>query len=430
MLLENNMKVLLVNTYDSGGAANACIRMHLGLLKEGVDSKLLLLKKNNFSIPKSEEFRSSFKRKTLLQKIKHKLIFVFRELKVIKKNPSKKELFIKNRIPGLELFSFPDSNFDITESSSYKEADIINLHWVADFLDYKSFFKKNKKPVVWTLHDMNPFSGGEHFTEKYLGKDKDGFPINRKTSEEEELIFSQILTYKANALKNVSNLHIVALCTWMKKEVEKSTVFKNYPTYLIPNGIDSEVFKPRGKKISRELLNLPLDKKIVLFVADHIDNNRKGFAFLENAVSDLVSDEILLCAIGNSTKSTKSNNNIVELGKIYDERLMSVAYSAADVFVIPSLMDNLPNTVLESLLCGTPVIGFPVGGIKDLIIPGENGLLTENISVKSLIKTINTFMANIKMFNKDLIRENAIKTYDISIQSKAYAELFKKIIEK
>jgi glycosyltransferase involved in cell wall biosynthesis len=108
---------------------------------------------------------------------------------------------------------------------------------------------------------------------------------------------------------------------------------------------------------------------------------------------------------------------------------MSVVYSAADVFVIPSLMDNLPNTVLESLMCGTPVIGFPVGGIPDMIQNGENGFITEEISVNSLVNTINKFLDNPNCFNKVEIRNNAVKKYDQKVQSKKYIDLFESILK-
>ena len=106
-----------------------------------------------------------------------------------------------------------------------------------------------------------------------------------------------------------------------------------------------------------------------------------------------------MCAIGVKTNTLKTEDNRIELGIIRDERLMSVVYSAADVFVIPSLMDNLPNTVLESLLCGTPVIGFPVGGILDMVQDGENGYLTNEISVPALVKTLNTYLAAPTIFD-------------------------------
>jgi glycosyltransferase involved in cell wall biosynthesis len=162
--------------------------------------------------------------------------------------------------------------------------------------------------------------------------------------------------------------------------------------------LDSEIFAPRDKNYSREVLNIPKDKKVILFVADSIDNNRKGFIFLKRAIEQLSDPNLVICAIGDKNNGLGVIDNVIELGTIYDERMMSIAYSAADLYVIPSLMDNLPNTVLESLMCGTPVVGFPVGGIHDMIQDGVNGFITEEISVDSLVKTLNKFLNNPSCF--------------------------------
>jgi glycosyltransferase involved in cell wall biosynthesis len=169
---------------------------------------------------------------------------------------------------------------------------------------------------------------------------------------------------------------------------------------------------------------------VILFVADSITNNRKGFVFLKKAFEQLNNDNVILCAVGNKNSELESINNIVELGAIYDERLMSIVYSAADVFVIPSLMDNLPNTVLESIMCGTPVIGFPVGGIIDMIQHGENGLLTKEISATSLLESLKEFLkADSTVFNSKRIRENAVEKYNLKIQSEAYKKLYETILQ-
>jgi glycosyltransferase involved in cell wall biosynthesis len=423
------MKILIVNSYDVGGAAKACIRLHEGLLDKEIDSTILFKVKQK-SISNSVQFKKLPAKKTKIQRIKLKIYRILKELKIIKPKPVKKQSAIVDRHLNLEMFSFPNSNFDITESELYKEADIINLHWVAEFLDYETFFKKNTKPVIWTLHDMNPFSGGEHFTEEFLGINKKGKPIKRVISESEKKIFSKNIIFKKNALKNASNLHIVVLCNWMKNEVKKSILFKDYPIHLIANGINTNVFKPREKAFSREILNIPQNKKVILFVSDSLINNRKGFAFLDKAFEELKKEDIFLCAIGKKNNLKHNNDNILELGSISDERLMSIAYSAADVFVIPSLMDNLPNTVLESIMCGTPVVGFPVGGIKDMIEDGVNGLLTKDISVASLVEALTLFLRTSGNYNCLDIRKRALKKYSQNVQSKHYINLFESIYNK
>lgn len=423
------MKILIVNTYDRGGAANACLRLHEGLLHEQVDSRVLL-KYRHKPLPQTFQYQQSHKPKSKFQILKQKTIVFLRVLGLLKKTTdSKEKLFLKNRALGLELFSFPESNFDITKSPLYQEADIVNLHWVAGFLDYESFFKKNRKPVVWTLHDMNPFTGGEHYSETILGMDSSGQPITREVLEIERKVFKNNLELKLKAIEPLQNLTIVAPSQWLAEEAKKSLVFRSKQVYCIPYGINSEVFKPRNRNYSKEIFNIPKNKKVILFVADSISNHRKGYAFLKMAFEGLKLDDVVLCAIGSKKSSIQAKGNIIELGAIQDPRLMSIAYSAADVFVIPSLMDNLPNTVLESLMCGTPVIGFPVGGIPDMIEEGVNGLLTKNISSKALQETIEVFLENPDAFDRASIRKQALKKYDLKIQADAYIELFNRVLK-
>ena len=424
------MKVLIVNTYDKGGAANACLRLHEGLLQEAIHSKVLLKLKEK-SLPKTNQFQQNQSSKSKLQIIKEKGLLFLRVMGILNKpKQSQEQQFLRHREPGLELFSFPNSNFDITSSPLYQEADIINLHWVANFLDYESFFSKNTKPVVWTLHDMNPFTGGEHYQETFLGMNASGNPNKRRISESEKRIFKKNLSVKVKAIQSTPNISVVAPSEWLCMEAQNSKVFNSKPVYCIPYGINSEIFKPRDKNFSRAILNIPKDKKVILFVADSITNHRKGYAYLNQALNFLQDDDVVLCAVGSKKTALESAKNIIELGAIYDERLMSMVYSAADVFVIPSLMDNLPNTVLESLMCGTPVIGFPVGGITDMVQDGDNGLLTKTITSTALLDSIQMFLESMDTFNRERIRENALKKYDLKVQADAYIKLFNTILKE
>lgn len=425
------MKILIVNTYDRGGAANACKRLHLGLLDTGINSKVLLKSKQN-DWPESFQFVPEKNAPAFQEKLKRKLKMLARELKLYKKKNDLdfKVTFLNTRQKGLEMFSFPQSPLDITQSPLYKEADIINLHWVANFLDFESFFKNNSKPVVWTLHDMNPFSGGEHYEEVFLGIDNDGNPIERKKSEDEIRFSNQNLLLKKTILSQVDNLTIVAPSEWLVQEAQKSEVFRNFKIHYIPYGLDPTIYKPRNQRYSRDILNIPQEKKVVLFVADAVNKNRKGFVYLEKAFERLNNEDFVLCVVGSPSDEKKPRKNYLELGSINKEGLMSSAYSAADVFVIPSLMDNLPNTVLESLMCGTPVIGFPEGGIPDMIKSGENGLITEEISVSSLHKTLVEFFNSLESFKREEIRKEAVRNYDSKIQANRYISVFQNIMEK
>ena len=421
------MNILIVNTIDKGGAAKACIRLHESLLKQGLKSKLLLRDRSKVR-PHVYRFVNKSSSNSKLKILKIKFINALRLLGVFKNNrPHANLVFKKNRSKDLDYFSFPNSLYDITKSPLYEEADIINLHWVADFLDYKTFFKKNTKPVVWTLHDMNPFTGGEHFLQTMVGMDKNGQPIKRLLTNTEKKVFIENIELKQLALAQVKNLNIVAPSKWLAREAKSSTIFSKYDVHSIPYGLDSKVFQPRDQKLSRDLFQIPHDKKIILFVADSLGNHRKGFTFLKLAFEKMDRADVVLCAVGDKYNNLDSRSNLIQLGLITDELLMSMAYSAADVFIIPSLMDNLPNTVLESLMCGTPVIGFPVGGIPDMVEHGVNGLLTKSIDSASLVETIASFLESINRFDRNKIRANALSKYDSNIQARSYMNLFDKI---
>ncbi|MGJ8551127.1 glycosyltransferase [Winogradskyella wichelsiae] len=414
------MKILIVNTYDKGGAANACLRLHEGLLNENVDSKVLLKYKRKGLV---NTVQYNLKNKTFISKGGHKFLTL---INILFKKRRKK--FLKERSKGLEMFSFPESRIDITKSELYKKADLINLHWVSDFIDYKSFFEKNTKPVVWTLHDMNPFTGGEHFEEVYLGIDKLGHPIARAYTLKEQKTAQKYLLLKENVIKNIDNLTIVAPSHWLAREAKNSAVFRSKDVYCIPYGINTNIYKPRDKEYSRALFDVPINKKIILFVSDSIHKERKGFKYLSEALKSIDRDDVMLYAVGESKSNEDHLNNVVYLGEIKDELIMSMIYSMADVFIMPSLMDNLPNTVLESLLCGTPVVGFPVGGVVDMVITGENGILTDEISSSALHLSIIDILNAIAYFDRNKIRENAVAKYDLKVQAKAYLNLFNTIL--
>ncbi|MDP5081405.1 MAG: hypothetical protein NWP87_02025, partial [Winogradskyella sp.] len=231
------MKVLIVNTYDNGGAANACIRLHMALIDKSIDSQLLTSRslkfcKNTTVLKPRTKTLGFFERLNIL------IIKVLINFRIISEKTNEREQFLdKRKEENLEIFTFPDSDYDITESQLYKEADIINLHWVAGFLDYTSFFEKNKKPIVWTLHDMNPILGGEHYKETYCGIDNSGNIKNRVISETERQYEQSIFAIKKRALNNKANITIVSPSQWLLNEGTQSTIFAGYPSYCIPNGI-------------------------------------------------------------------------------------------------------------------------------------------------------------------------------------------------
>lgn len=420
------MRILLVNTYDGGGAAKACITLHKGLLKKGIQSSVLFLNKNSAEKIEHSYIFSFHKKKSLFNRSYNKI-----KQMIGSRYHENMQNQIRSFIPEkIEWFSFPHTSIDITKHEAYQNADLINLHWVANFVDY-SFFRKNKKPVVWTIHDMNPFTGGCHYADdcnKYLN----GCVRCPQLSVCENDRYSDyVFKQKQKYFSHVSNLSIVSPSEWLKNVSASSVLLSSFPHNCIPNGRDSSVYISHQKNIARREVGLPLDKKIILFVSDSLSTRRKGYSILKAAIEMLRQEDILLCSIGSVEKTTNNTHTqIKEFGHIKDERMMSLIYSAVDLFVVPSIEDNLPNTVLESLLCGVPVAGFRVGGISDIIENGQNGYLTESINAASLVECIKKVFSNMNLFDGKKIRDDAIKKYDFNVQADNYTSLFKKILLK
>lgn len=420
------MKILHINTFDQGGAANACTRLHLGLIELGVDSKLVV-KEKKVSVSNSYGFFSlSLKNRWIEFFKKIGFRFGLSDHPLLGNREKERRKIYKEYFPTFEFFSTPYSDFDLTESKLFNEAHIIHLHWVAGFLDYPSFFSKCNKPVVWTLHDMAPFTGGYH----YVGYDLSFEEFRKEVphfSEKQSQLLNEFLTIKKSALSKFDRLSIVAPSQWLLKLSSKSELFSRFSHFHIPYGLPKKNFRYQDPLEAKEKLNLPMDKFILLFVSDSIKNPRKGMKILLEALKQLDMDNIQLCCVG----KVLENEDLAEvkiLGKIQDPDQLATIYSAADLFIIPSLEDNLPNTVLEALMCGTPVLGFPIGGIPEMVIPGENGFLANEVSVIGLSKALQFSIENLNQLDRKEISNKAKSKYSSEIQAKKYLELYRSLL--
>jgi glycosyltransferase involved in cell wall biosynthesis len=395
-----DFKILIVNTTDQGGAANACIRLHLGLLKEGYDSKLLVLYKSR-NIPEVYEYDKDDKSFSTLQRLKKK-----HQLKSFNKCLATLER-------GVGIYSPPMSLYNIRDHELYDWADIINLHWVSNFIDIPTFFDNNTKPVVWTLHDMYPFTSGYHYTV--------GFPIHHFDSLNEKY-----LKIKKKALaKNIAPIVITAPSKWLAEISKKSDLFSSFEHRAIPNSINENEFKPYHKEEAKKMLNLSLDEKIILFVADKVKSKRKGLSILLESLTH-IKEELTIMVLGDTTHIDINSAHVKKLGFISNEKELAVIYSAADLYVIPSMEDNLPNTVLESIFCGTPVVGFKTGGIPEMINHKKNGYLCQNTNPKELAEGISEALRI--EFDQNEISKAAVTKFGTNVQVRNFALLFKNIL--
>lgn len=373
------MKILHISTYSNGGAATAAIRLHQALLKSGYDSKILFLKgtgtiENGYywnihekvKIKKSFPIRFSKKIERILQEI---LPYRF-------KRRYKSENLI---MPDVEIFTSPISEFLIEEHELLKEADVIQLHWVSDFLNWKDFFEKVTKPIFWYFHDMNPILGGVHYSDDL--KRIQGSEIQKR-----EIQFNRI---KDDSLIKARNLSVQCDSDWLTKETLKSGRFVNVKNVeTIHYSLDFDVFYPLDKEITKKNLGINSNYTLILFGCENLQNQRKGLDLLIAAINSIEEKKkIILCTFGSGLDllhETGGDFIIKNFGKINNLDLQRIVYSVADFFIIPSRQEAFGQTALESLACGTPVIGFNTGGIPDIIENEVNGLLVDKITSKDL----------------------------------------------
>ncbi|MEQ8563054.1 MAG: glycosyltransferase [Cytophagales bacterium] len=420
------MRVLQVAYSDQGGAAKSCIRLHLGLLKIGVASRLLVIEQTNREIPESYKFHPKYVKRDpplLRDRIKVKVNRILREFGLQVNRPERSvthENRLEGRPDGFEKFSNPRTEWDITQDENYQWADIINLHWVAGFIDYPSFFRLNKKPLFWTLHDMNPFTGGCHYSLGCDGYTRDCKNCPQLYGSTDTNYSRELLEIKKESILDAEiKPVIISPSIWLKKHSKASIAFSQCKHYHILYSLDTEQFKPRDKKLSREILGIPQSRNVVLFVAESIYNKRKGFDNLKQLIDNNSDPNTLYCSVGKGS-SFLNGDSYMHLGLIHDERLMSMVYSAADLFLITSKEDNYPNTVIEALCCGCPILGLNNGGIPEMV-DEHSGLIlsTEDSLDTALVKLIEN-----DKFSRAQISTRARSKYTLENQASAYYNLY------
>lgn len=402
------MKVLHINTFKNGGAANSAIRLHQGLLGMGVDSHFLSLHVGQ-EVPQSTVWQKSYPGRItrMMMKVSGK------------KTPEEKHQNLLASMPeGCDWVSIPETSYRVEEHPLVEEADIIHLHWISGFINYESFFTRCSKPIVWTLHDLNPLLGVFHFE-----KDEMNFREQYKTEDETAKRVKRV-AYK----KLSSSVVLAGPSNWMKEHIGDSNLFNSPEILNIPYGIDHQQYRPIDKVALRIVLGLPTDKTFFLFIADYVTNQRKGYHDLEQIIGEFDGHEIVFLVIGSGSEKKKDTDHVKFLGKIADSRLLVQYYGCADYLLFLSREDNLPNTILEAMASGTPVIGYPVGGSVDLIKEGETGFLVQNR--EELKQKIMEVSGN-SLLSQDLgeqARSMIDQKYTLARQAKAYHEVYETLI--
>jgi len=416
------MVVVHISCSDAkGGGPIAAYRLHQGLRRIGIESRMIV--KDKFTADESVERARG--NTTIFGRSRRRLrdraiAWSFRPY------VGKPEAFSDDRAADRDLLP-----------GALPNADVYNLHWVAGFLDSPSFFGKVAcdKPLVWTLHAMESFTGG-----CYYAGSCDAFlavcgACPELGSRDRLDLSAAIFRRKraAYARLNPEKVRIVTPSQWLCRQASRSALFRTFEVTTIPYGLDTEVFQPRCRATAREFFGIPQDMAIVAFVGSPFHATRKGLDLLVGALNSVVAGtRIGLMSIGDVQLPMPVVHDYFATGELRNERLLSFAYSAADLFVCPSREDNLPNVILEAMSCGTPVVAFDVGGIPDMVRTGVTGLLAPPQDVRALRAAIELLVSDDEKrsgFAREC-RRLAVKEYGLEVQARRYERLYDNLLRE
>ncbi|MEO0794565.1 MAG: glycosyltransferase [Verrucomicrobiota bacterium] len=399
------MKVVHLTAYRQGGAGSAAFRIHRAMRELGVDSHYLAL-----DVSDDSELGYIGIPKRYLRFYERVLMKVNRPVTAQQKH----QLFCEQMQANV-FYSSLETDHLVEQNESVRKADIVHLHWTSGLINWNRFFPSISKPIVWTLHDMHSFLGGFHYS-----TDQNRAPQALQSHNE------TVIKQQASLIGSAQNLSIVCPSQWLSKLAGDSFVHKNHPNLSIANGLDSKTFKPYPQPFARSVFNLPSDRKIIFFVAERLDDPRKGADLLLETLKQLdLPDEWMLVAAG-AGKFDSTKLPIEYVGTVADERLMALLYSAADLFVLPTREDNLPNVIAESLCCGTPVVSNAVGGVPEMIQSGVNGMLAEQVDSTSFGSAIKRAIDH--SFERKLISQAAHEVYSDIQTARRYLDTYQEAL--
>ncbi len=414
------MKICLLSSSDGrGGAYAAAYRLHTGLLNNDIESYMVVGNKitDDSTVLAG---RSPFAKGWSLAS--HILDAV----------PLR---FYRNRENTLySLQWLPDT---VLQRINLVKPSLVHLHWICDgFLRIESLGKMSK-PIVWTLHDMWPFTGGCHYSQDcHRYTNSCGSCPQLGSTQSLDLSYC-VWKRKARAWTNIP-LNIVTPSRWLADCAQSSSLFRDRKITVIPNGLDTNLFKPVDKQFARSILSLPQNKMLIAFGAmGATSDKRKGYHLLEKALHSLkkrvLTDHVEFVIFGASRPAQHPDTDfkVNYLGRVNDDVTMTLVHSASDIFVAPSTQDNLPNTVMESLSCGTPCVSFRIGGMPDLIDHEQNGYLAQPYDPEDLAGGISWILENpgrLRVLSVNA-RQKIEKVFSLPKIANSYAELYREVLQ-
>lgn len=411
------MKVLHISTIDGGGAGLAAYRLHKALLKEGIDSLMLVAEKtvDENTIIQAEQSpqllyqppQSYVLRK--FEKVMRRRGHFLTRFESVQKEMEKKQ----NCYPNV-FFTSSISTYDLSTHPLVQEADIIHLHWIQNFLNFDDFFEKVKKPIVWTLHDLNPMFGGFH----HVRLRDDYYEAFRHLEDE-------FYEMKKRALKGKNNVSLVAISSQMHQKILDHEFFEDKPIFDIYNSVDAVKFRILDRQTVRTILGLPSRSKVVLFVNRNLNDGQKGLSMLVEALGKLKRKDLLLVCVGSGVIPYHEYLETRQFLPVSDSIWLSVLYSAADCLALPSYQEAFSQTSLEAMCCGTPVVMTPVSGSDDLIAD-FNGVRCDDFSIEALAKGISAALEH--QYDRERIHDDVVARFGVDTIVKSYLQMYQEVL--
>ena len=412
------MKVLHLSTSDlDGGAARAAYRLHQGLLNINVDSQMLVRAKDS-------DDRTVIAEKDWMTRLGPPM----NGLPLRKYNNRERSLFSPQW--------FPDKIATQVQSIA---PSVLTLHWICNGFMQIETLKQFKQPVVWLTHDMWPFTGGCHYAKNCKLYTQSCGRCPQLRSDDERDLSRKVWRRKQKAWQNV-NLTLVAPSHWFAELIAESALFRDRRIEVIPHGLDLEQYFPIEPAVARTVLKLPQEKQLLLFGASSgvTKDPRKGFQFLQTALQELSRNgwsehlEVVIFGINQPDSPPNLGFPVHYLGRLRDERSLVLAYSAADVMVVPSMQESFGQTASEALACGTPVVAFNATGPKDIVEHQQTGYLATPYEADDLMKGI-VWVLEDHARQRQLAqqsREHAERLLPLRLQARRYQNLYADLLKE
>lgn len=416
------MRVLIINTSERmGGAAVAASRLMESLKNNGIKAKMLVRDKQTDQIS--------------VVGLQHNWWqvwrFVWERIVIWKANR-----FKKNNLFAVDI---ANTGTDITSLPEFQQADVIHLHWVNQGMlslnDIRKILKSGK-PVVWTMHDMWPCTGICHHARECTNYHQECHHCPYLYGGGSKKDLSNRIFHKKQQLYKEAPITFITCSQWLKGQAEKSALLAGETVISIPNPINTNLFKPRDKKEARRKCHLPQNGKLILFGSAKITDKRKGIDYLIESCKLLadrhpeLKESLGVVVFGKQSEQLKSllPFKVYPLNYVSNEHELVDVYNAVDLFVTPSLEENLPNTIMEAMACGVPCIGFNVGGIPEMIDHLHNGYVAQYKSSEDFANGIYWALTDPDYPPlSEQANRKAIANYSESIIAKRYIDVYNKI---